>query len=117
MKSQFWQNLYAWLLSAFFLLGGWLNIFADPELVEEYRHWGYPGWFHYVTGMAEWASAGLIAFSVTRFWGSVLGCAIMAAAAISVSLQAEYTHALMPLIILVLTAFNGWIAWRRHKTA
>ena len=33
MKSLPWRAIPAWLLAAFFLLGGTLNMFASPEIL------------------------------------------------------------------------------------
>ena len=73
MKTLPWRNIFAWLLAAFFVLGGTLNIFASAEVVEDYRGWGYPGWFHYVTGLMEWTAAALMVLPFTRLAGCVLG--------------------------------------------
>jgi uncharacterized membrane protein YphA (DoxX/SURF4 family) len=90
MKTLPWRDIFAWLLAAFFVLGGSLNIFATAELVEDYRRWGYPGWFHYVTGSLEWMAAALIMLPVTRLAGSTLAAAIMVSAAGTVLMHGEY---------------------------
>lgn len=112
MKTIPWRHIFAWLLTAFFLLGGFLNIFASPEQIEEYVAWGYPGWFHYVTGTLEWTSAVLMAIPLTRLAGSLLAAAVMVAAAGTVLLHGEYAHALAPLVVLCLVGLNGWLTWR-----
>lgn len=115
MKKIPWRNVYAWLLAAFFVVGGSLNIFASPEIVEDYRRWGYPDWFHYVTGLLEWSSALLLAMPFTRLAGSALAAMIMTAAAVTVLLHGEYTHAVPPLVILALVCLNAWLTSRaRH---
>lgn len=113
MKTLPWRNIFAWLLAAFFVLGGTLNIFATAELVEDYRGWGYPGWFHYVTGLMEWTAAILIALPATRLAGSALAGAIMLAAAGTVLLNGELAHAASPLLVLGLVCLNGWLTWQR----
>ena len=40
MKSLPWRALITWLLAAFFLLGGTLNVFASPEILADYVRWG-----------------------------------------------------------------------------
>lgn len=110
-----WRHIYASLLAAFFLLGGFLNIFASSTVLDDYQRWGYPGWFHYVTGLLEWISAVLIALPLTRLAGSALGAALMAAAAATVLANGEFGHAVAPLIVLVLVCLNGWLTWNARK--
>ena len=109
-----WHHIFAALLAAFFVLGGTMNIFISEEIAADYQRWGYPEWFHYLTGMLEWASAFLIALPATRLYGSVLGGAVLAAAAGTVVLNGEYSHAVAPLVVLGLVALNGWLAGRRR---
>jgi hypothetical protein len=40
-------------LAAFFVVGSLSNIFAPGSIYEEYLRWGYPRWFHFVTGSLE----------------------------------------------------------------
>jgi len=47
----------------------------------EYRRWGYPDWFHFVTGALELATAALLVVTATRLLGAGLGGAVMLAAA------------------------------------
>lgn len=113
MKSLPWTNILAWLLAAFFVLGGTLNIFATEEVVQDYQHWGYPGRFHYVTGLMEWSAAVMLVRRSTRLAGSALAAAVMLAAAGTVLLNGEYAHAVAPLVVLALVGLNGWLTWRR----
>ncbi|MFB4204954.1 hypothetical protein KBTX_01493 [wastewater metagenome] len=116
MKALPWRHIYAGLLAPFFVLGGTLNVFASPEILDDYQRWGYPGWFHYVTGMAEWIAAVLIAVPASRLAGSVLAAGVMAAAAGTVLSHGEYAHSVPPLIVLALVCLNGWLTWRvRHR--
>ena len=112
MKRVPWRNVYAWLLAAFFVLGGTLNIFASPTVLDDYQRWGYPGWFHYLTGLLEWSSALLVALPFTRLAGSALAATVMTAAAATVLLHGEYAHAVAPLVILALVCLNAWFTWR-----
>jgi hypothetical protein len=103
-----WNLMLAWALAAFFALGGAINILAPGSTVAEYRRWGYPDWFHFVTGALEFATALLLLSATTRLFGAGLGCAIMLAAAATVIAHAEYRRAAPPVVVLVLAAVVGW---------
>jgi len=107
-----WRHIFAGALVAFFLLGGALNIFASTEIRADYDRWGYPDWFHYITGLLEWTAAALIALPRTRLLGSVLAGCVMGAASATVFLHGEFGHAVTPLVILALVATNGWLTWK-----
>lgn len=115
MKKIPWRHIYAGLLAAFFVLGGFLNIFASPVVLDHYQRWGYPGWFHYVSGLLEWSSALLLALPLTRLAGSALAAIVMTAAAATVLLHGEYSHAVAPLVVLVLVCLNAWLTWRTRR--
>ncbi len=100
MNAITWRNIVAWLLAGFFVLGGTLNVFASPDILADYQRWGYPRGFNYVTGLFEWTAAVLIAVPRTRMLGSLVGAWVMAAAAITVLLHAEYSHAIPPLVVM-----------------
>src|SRR5882762_10174699 len=74
------RQVSALALAAFFVVGSLSNIFAPGSIYEEYLRWGYPHWFHFVTGSLELTTAVLLAQARTRLWGSALGCTVMLAA-------------------------------------
>jgi hypothetical protein len=96
-----------WALAAFFTLGFVINTFMVKLVGPEYRRWGYPDWFHFVSGGLELAVALLLPAVATRLFGVVLGCAIMLAAIATVLYHREYRRAAPPLIVLVLLV--GWM--------
>ncbi len=110
MTSFPWRAILACLLAGFFLLGGALNIFASPEIVADYDRWGYPSGFNRLTGLVEWAAALLILLPRTRILGSLLGAAVMAAAALTVLLHGEYGHAVPPLIVMSVSLLTAALA-------
>lgn len=93
------------LLVAFFLFGGFGNVFASDRILADYAQWGYPAWFHYLTGALELSAAGLLIFARTRTAGALLGSAVMVAAAGTVVVHADYLHALPPVLVLALVYF------------
>jgi hypothetical protein len=57
MSKISWRQVSALALAAFFVVGSLSNIFAPPSIYEEYLRWGYPRWFHFVTGSLELTTA------------------------------------------------------------
>ena len=112
MSKISWARSWPWRLPLL-VVGSLSNIFARPSIYEEYLHWGYPRWFHFVTGSLELTTAVLLARGQTRLWGSALGCTVMLAALATVTLHGKYGHAVAPLIAAALSILVGWIAWRK----
>jgi hypothetical protein len=117
MSKISWRQVLPLVLAAFFVVGSLSNIFAPPSIYEEYLQWGYPHWFHFVTGSLELATAVLLARAQTRLWGSALGCCVMLAALATVTLHGEYGHGVAPLIVATLAVVVGSIAWRKRLAA
>jgi hypothetical protein len=107
-----WRRVLAWALAAFFVAGSLINILAPRSIIEEYLRWGYPHWFHFVTGSLELTTAVLLARAPTRLWGAALGCTVMCAALGTVIIHGEYAHAAPPLVAAGLAIVVGWITWR-----
>lgn len=112
-----WRQVLPWALAGFFVMGGLSNIVAPRSIFEEYLKWGYPHWFHFVTGSLELMTAVLLARAPTRLWGSALGCTVMLAALATVTLHGEYGHGVAPLVAATLSIVVGWIAWRKRLAA
>jgi hypothetical protein len=107
MSSLSWIQILTWLLAAFFLVAFFINTFVVNLVGPEYRRWGFPDWFHFVTGGLELIVAVLLPSTVTRLFGVALGCAIMLAAVATVVRHREYHRAAPPLIVLVLLVIVG----------
>lgn len=95
-----WTKLAAWALAAFFLTGVAVNLRPPPPILQDYARWGYPSWFHYVTGVLELATAVLLVTARTRLYGAVLGALVMGAALLTVILHGEFAHATAPGAVL-----------------
>jgi hypothetical protein len=104
MSAISWLQGLAWALSAFFALGFVINTFAVKKVGPEYERWGYPDWFHFVSGGLELLVALLLPATVTRPFGIVLGGAIMLAAIATVIYHREHPRAVPPFIVFVLLA-------------
>jgi hypothetical protein len=114
MPKTTWRQVLPLALAAFFVVGSLSNLFAPPSIYEEYLRWGYPHWFHLVTGSLELTTAVLLARAPTRLLGAALGCAVMLAALGTVSIHGEYGHAAPPLVVAALAIWVGWMAWRKR---
>ncbi len=117
MSKISWRNVLPLVLAAFFVVGSLSNIVAPRSIFEEYLKWGYPHWFHFVTGSLELMTAVLLARVRTRLWGSTLGCTVMLAALATVTVHGEYGHGVAPLVVATLSIVVGWIAWRKRLAA
>ena len=107
MSKISWHQILALALAAFFVAGSLSNIFAAGSIYEEYLRWGYPHWFHFVTGSLELTTAVLLARARTRLWGAALA---------TVTLHGEYGHGVPPLIVATLLMVVGWVAWQKRPT-
>lgn len=114
MSKTSWRQVLPWVLAAFFVVGSLSNIVAPRSIFEEYLKWGYPHWFHFVTGSLELMAAVLLARARTRLWGSALGCTVMLAALATVTVHGEYGHGVAPLVVAILSIAVGWMAWRKR---
>jgi hypothetical protein len=103
-----WLQALTLALAAFFVIGFVINTFAVKLVGPEYRRWGYPDWFHFVSGGLELIVALLLPVIATRLFGVALGCGVMLAAVVTVIYHREYPRAAPPFIVFVLLALVGW---------
>jgi hypothetical protein len=111
-----WRPVLAWALAAFFVAGSLGNLIAPRSIYEEYLKWGYPHWFHFVTGSLELTTAVLLARAPSRLGGAVLGLTVMCAALGTVVIHGEYRHAAAPLIVAGMSVLVAWSTWRRQRS-
>jgi hypothetical protein len=114
MSKISWRQVLPLALAAFFVVGSLSNIFAPGSIYGEYLKWGYPRWFHFVTGSLELTAAILLFRAPSRLLGSALGCTVMLAALATVIIHGEYGHAVPPLVVATLSLLVGWTSWRRR---
>ncbi|WP_426285988.1 DoxX family protein [Luteibacter sp. E-22] len=112
MSKISWRNVLPFVLAAFFVVGSLSNLLAPTPIYEEYLKWGYPRWFHFVTGLLELSAAILLVRAPSRLLGSALGCTVMLAALATVIIHGEYGHAVPPLVVATLSLVVGWTSWR-----
>ncbi len=98
------HTLSIWLLVAAFFGAGLFNAVGARATREGFVRWGYPSWWHWVTGGLEILSAILIALPLRRAVGLGLGAIIIVVASLTVVRHREYVH-LAPLgVFLALIA-------------
>jgi hypothetical protein len=114
MSKISWRQVLPFVLVAFFVVGALSNIFAPGPIYQEYLKWGYPSWFHFVTGTLELTAAILLLRSSSRLLGAALGCTVMLAALATVVVHGEYGHAVPPLVVATLSLVVVWINWRKR---
>jgi DoxX-like family len=107
MTTISWAQALAWGLAAFFVVGFVINTFAVGQVGPEYRRWGYPAWFHFVTGGLELVAALLLPVMAARLIGVALGSAVMLAAIATVVWHREYRRAAAPLGVFMLLLIVG----------
>ncbi|HEY0120451.1 MAG TPA: DoxX family protein [Rhizobium sp.] len=111
MRRINWPSALRWVLAAFFVFGGVGNIFASETILADYQRWGYPGWFHYITGLLELSVAALL-IGPRHLYGAALGAVLMLAAAGTVILHGGYSHAIAPLVVFGFSVLIGVLAAR-----
>ncbi|CAB3774340.1 DoxX family protein [Paraburkholderia humisilvae] len=111
MIDLLWIRVLAWALAAFFFLGFFINTFAVKRVGPDYKRWGYPDGFRFVTGVLELAVALLMLTAATRPYGLLLGCGIMVAAVATVAYHREYQRGVPALVVLVLMFIVAGAMW------
>ena len=83
--------LSVWLLVAGFFGAGLFNVVGTRATRAEYVAWGYPDWWHWVTGGLEIVTATFIATPLLRGAGIVLGTVVILAAVATLLRHRAYT--------------------------
>lgn len=113
-------RIVSYVMAAAFGFFGLMKFLGGQMVLDQFDGWGYPGWFAYVTGALEVATAVLLAVTGTRFYGAALGAVIMVGAAITHIKEPEI--GLLPIGIPLLVGCL-WVAmhmrpdWLRRRTA
>ncbi|MCB8874021.1 DoxX family protein [Acidisoma silvae] len=81
-----------WLLAAGFLGAGIFNAIGTTGTKTDFARWGYPGWWHVLTGALEVLTALLIALPASRIPGLALGAIIILAGIATVLRHRDFSH-------------------------
>jgi hypothetical protein len=93
-----------WLLVAGFFGAGLVNVIGTRATRAEYVAWGYPEWWHWVTGGLEIVTATFIAIPTLRSAGIVLGALIILAAVVTLLRYTSYRQLPAAVAFLVVIA-------------
>ena len=77
MPDVTWQLVLVGLLVVFFVFGGVVNLYGPEAVTKDFARWGYPPYFHLVTGALE-----------------------LLAAAATLLFQREFTHMIPALVVV-----------------
>ncbi|WP_078411907.1 DoxX family protein [Priestia abyssalis] len=94
------------LLGLGFLMFGFMK-FGSKQMVEGFKHYGYPGWFRVFTGMIEVISAVLVMAGIWNktlaAWGGLIIAATMIGAIFThIKMKDTAQQMMMPIILLIL---------------
>jgi uncharacterized membrane protein YphA (DoxX/SURF4 family) len=105
------RTIFTWtytvLLALAFIGAGAAKLTAAPVMVEQFRSFGYPLWFMYLTGGIEFACSLLVL--VPRFASiaaAILAC-VMAGAVVSHLAHGQISTIVPPILLLILALVTG----------
>ena len=94
------------ILGLGFLMFGFMK-FGSKQMVEGFKHYGYPGWFRVFTGIVELISAALVIAGIWNetlaAWGGLFIVATMIGAIFThIKIKDTVKEMMMPIILLIL---------------
>lgn len=94
------------ILGLGFLMFGFMK-FGSKQMVEGFKHYGYPGWFRVFTGMVEVISAILVIAGIWNktlaAWGGLFIAATMIGAIFThIKIKDTAQQMMMPIILFIL---------------
>lgn len=114
-----WKNIVLWiisiLLTAMFVMAGSGKVFSPAQAGQMFVNYGYPAWFAMVTGLTE--IIGGILLLVPRVAAYAAGALVVVMAGATVThlkTAGEAPRALVPLVLLILSAVVGVARWRKN---
>lgn len=100
-------TLVSSLLGLLFLATGLLKLLGQPMVADQFKGWGYPRWFMYLTGGVEVSAAFLVLLPMTRLYGVLLIVPTMMGAIITHLRFKEWLQLPLPLALLGAAAWLG----------
>lgn len=100
--------LWAWALTVIFvIMGGGKLLFAESAIAR-FAGWGLPDWLRVLTAVVELGGAVLVAIPATRFIGASVLAVITLVAVLTHLAIADLISAVLPVLLLVLSAALAW---------
>jgi hypothetical protein len=91
-----------WLAATAFFIGGAVNASGAKSIRDDFKRYGFPSWWCWITAAMELATTGLLLVPATFYIGVVLGAFIMIAAIASVLRARNFRHIPPPALFLLL---------------
>jgi len=101
-------TIFVWLVAVFYAVAGVAPLGKFSDTSKQYVAWGYPTWFPFVTAVLEVAVGVLLVLPAMLMAGVGLGVLIMLAAIATLIRSKEYSHAIAPVVVLVVTVLAGY---------
>ncbi|MED1792090.1 DoxX family protein [Brevibacillus nitrificans] len=94
------------ILGLGFLMFGFMK-FGSKQMVEGFKHYGYPAWFRVLTGIIETISGALVIagiwYGMLAAWGSLVIVITMVGAILThIKIKDKAKHMVMPTFLLIL---------------
>jgi len=103
-----WAVWLCWMLAAFYLYNGIVNLRGPQPMRDALTRWGFPPWFHIANGLLQIAIAALLVLDDTRLAG--LGLSVLLCLAIFATLiRNDELHHLRPGIVLFIATLVAGI--------
>lgn len=96
-----------WLAATAFFIGGAVNASGVKSIRDDFRRYGFPSWWCWITAALEIATACLLLLPATFPIGVALGACIMIAAIASVARAKSFRHIPPPMVFLLLLIVAG----------
>jgi uncharacterized membrane protein HdeD (DUF308 family) len=103
-----WPTLLTYVLTAFFLANGVINLMGKQALRDGFARWGFPAWWHLVNGAVLLVAGVLLAYPPTQFLGFALGALECLAVFATLARHRDWAHFPPSVILLVLLALAYW---------
>lgn len=103
-----WAVWLAWLLGAFFLVNGVLNLAGLKAMKEGFAQWGYPRWFHLINGALNVLIGLAILWYPTRILGLFLSVLLCVAVWITLVRHRDFRHLPSSIVLFVVTLLTAW---------
>lgn len=116
-----WKNIVLWivsiLLAAMFVMAGSGKVFSPAQAGQMFVNYGYPVWFAVVIGLVEVIGGILLLGPRVAAYAAGALVVVMAGASVThLKTAGEAPRALVPIVLLVLTAIVGLARWGKSGT-